>query len=94
MFIFLDIQNDANNTPCFHVSFDRGLGDIVADACFPATKQGAFAMGRHIAATCPGATEFACSSDIDFADEYGIKMTGDDICKEVLIGMGCTVAAF
>jgi len=89
MFIYLDIQRNDSNAPIFHVSFDHA-----ADAAFPATRAGAFALGRHVAATCPGADEFACSSSVDFADEYGVALSSDDICNEVLRGMGCTTAAF
>jgi hypothetical protein len=91
MFIYLDIRNDENNTPSIHVSFDHANAK---NAMFPATRDGAYALGRHIAATCPGANQFSCSSSIDFADEYGVAMTGDDICNAVLLGMGCTIAAF
>jgi hypothetical protein len=93
MFIFISIV-EANSVPNFHVSFDRGLGDVVAEATFPATKDGAYALGKHIASVCPGADEFACSSDIDFADEYGVNMTSDDICNAIMLGMGCAISAF
>jgi hypothetical protein len=89
MFIFISIKIDAQNNAFFHAAIGGGR-----DGMFPATKDGAYALGKHIASVCPGADEFACSSDIDFADEYGVNMTSDDICNAIMLGMGCAISAF
>ena len=81
MFIFISIV-EANSVPSFCVAFDQGQ-----KATFPATKDGAYALGKHIAKVCPCADEFACSSDIDFAGEYGVNMTSDDICNAIMLGL-------
>ena len=89
MFIFIGLcENKATSEVMLRASIGKER------VTYPATLEGCKALGRHIAKASPGATEFSCSSDIDFPEEYGLRLSSGDICDAIMLGMGCTISAF